>query len=216
MPRVHFFYSFSQSFPETGDSINSLLTVRDQSGLRRVKTKIIERDDSYAFRYPILLPSRHHIVNCLIIDYHLRYSHAGIQALTVIMREEFWIIGYKSFRNSWTETRHTGQKQLLVRQRFCQELREQMWSRFRKEYLGQLIHRHGHKDCELNVGDIVLVGCENLKRVNWPIARVQELSTGRDGRVRVVKVKTRNGILTRPVRKLYPLEVCSCTRDNII
>ncbi|GFS42873.1 integrase catalytic domain-containing protein [Trichonephila inaurata madagascariensis] len=68
-------------------------TVRDQSGLRRVKTKIIGRDDSYAFRYPILLSSRHHIVNCLIRDYHLRYSHAGIQALTAIMREEFWIIG---------------------------------------------------------------------------------------------------------------------------
>ncbi|GFY40577.1 DUF5641 domain-containing protein [Trichonephila inaurata madagascariensis] len=91
-----------------------------------------------------------------------------------------------------------------------------MWSRFRKEYLGQLIQRHGQKDCKLKVGDIVLVGCENLKRVNWPIARVQELSTGRDGRVRVVKVKTRNGILTRPVRKLFPLEVRSCTRDTII
>ncbi|GFW68092.1 integrase_H2C2 domain-containing protein [Trichonephila clavipes] len=63
----------SESFPETGDSINGFLTVRDQSGLRRVKTKIIERDDSYAFRYPIILPSRHHIVNCLIRDYHLRH-----------------------------------------------------------------------------------------------------------------------------------------------
>ncbi|GFY31854.1 integrase catalytic domain-containing protein [Trichonephila clavipes] len=30
---------------------------------------------------------------CLIRNYHLRYSHAGIQALTVIIREEFWIIG---------------------------------------------------------------------------------------------------------------------------
>ncbi|GFW29712.1 integrase catalytic domain-containing protein [Trichonephila clavipes] len=105
---------------------------------------------------------------------------------------------------------------LLVRQRFCQELREQMRSRFRKEYLGQLIQRHGYKNCELKVGDIVLVGCENLKRVNWPIVRVQELSTGRDGRNHVVKVKTRNGILTLPVRKLYPLEVCSCNRDTII
>ncbi|PRD31657.1 UNVERIFIED_CONTAM: hypothetical protein NCL1_22967 [Trichonephila clavipes] len=91
-----------------------------------------------------------------------------------------------------------------------------MRSRFRKEYLGQLIQRHGYKNCELKVGDIVLVGCENLKRVNWPIVRVQELSTGRDGHNHVVKVKTRNGILTLPVRKLYPLEVCSCNRDTII
>ncbi|XP_035213005.1 uncharacterized protein LOC118186937 [Stegodyphus dumicola] len=51
------------------------------------------RDDSYAFRYPILLPSKHCIVDCLIRDYHLKHSHAGVQALTVIIREEFWIIG---------------------------------------------------------------------------------------------------------------------------
>jgi hypothetical protein len=105
---------------------------------------------------------------------------------------------------------------LLVRQRFCQELREQFRSRFRKEYLGQLVQKHGQKDCGINVGDIVLIGSENLKRIHWPVARVQELCTGRDGRTRVVKVKTKNGILIRPVRKLYPLEVCSCTKDSII
>ncbi|GFT58772.1 integrase catalytic domain-containing protein [Trichonephila clavipes] len=66
----------AESFPKTGDSINGLLTVRDRSGLKRMNTKIIERDDSYAFYYPILLPSRHHIVNCLIRDYHLRVRDA--------------------------------------------------------------------------------------------------------------------------------------------
>ncbi|XP_054723598.1 uncharacterized protein LOC129233649, partial [Uloborus diversus] len=76
-----------------GDSIGGILTIRDQSGLRRVRTRIVEREDSYEFRYPILLPSKHYIVNCLVRDYHLKYSHAGTQALTVIMREEFWIIG---------------------------------------------------------------------------------------------------------------------------
>ncbi|GFU94157.1 integrase catalytic domain-containing protein [Trichonephila clavipes] len=44
---------------------------------------------------------------------------------------------------------------LLVHQRFCQELKEQIWSRFGKEYLEQFIQRHGQKDCELKVGDIV-------------------------------------------------------------
>ncbi|GFW67601.1 DUF5641 domain-containing protein [Trichonephila clavipes] len=63
--------------------------------------------------------------------------------------------------------------------------------------LGQLIQRHGQKDCELKVGDTVLVGCENLKIINWPIARIQEFSTGRDGRVWVVKGKIKNCIFTR-------------------
>ncbi|GBN92592.1 hypothetical protein AVEN_106846-1 [Araneus ventricosus] len=105
---------------------------------------------------------------------------------------------------------------LLKRQRFLQELREQFRCRFRKEYLAQLVQRHGQKDCELKVGDIVLVGSDNLKRINWPIALVDELCTGRDGRARDVKIKTRTGILVRPVRKLYPLEVCSCTQDSTV
>ncbi|GFW24647.1 integrase catalytic domain-containing protein [Trichonephila clavipes] len=77
----------SEIFSETGDSINGLLTVRDQSGLRRVKTKIIERDESYAFLCPILLPSRHHNVNCLIGDYHLRCVH--LELVTSISTECF-------------------------------------------------------------------------------------------------------------------------------
>ncbi|KFM66923.1 hypothetical protein X975_05448, partial [Stegodyphus mimosarum] len=36
---------------------------------------------------------KHYIVECLIRDYHLKHSHAGVPALTVIIREEFWIIG---------------------------------------------------------------------------------------------------------------------------
>ncbi|GFQ90579.1 hypothetical protein TNCT_331771 [Trichonephila clavata] len=58
-----------------------------------MKTKIIESDDSYAFHNPDLLPSGHNIVVCLIRDYHLRYSYASIQALTVIIREECQIFG---------------------------------------------------------------------------------------------------------------------------
>ncbi|GBM00954.1 hypothetical protein AVEN_6294-1, partial [Araneus ventricosus] len=416
-----------ESFPESGNSVNGILVERDQRGLLRVKTKIIERDDDYAFRYTILLPSKHHVVDCLIREYHLKHSHAGIQTLLAIIREEFWIIAarrtirsvvkkcvrckrftakppttfpiqlpldrirdaatfevtgidlcgpliLRSRTKAWvvlftcavyrcvhlevvtsinTEyfiqalrrfiarrgrpsviytdngTNFTGtstllrkvdwekvvsqetlnpinwkfipptaawwggwwerlirttknllvrvlgqasvnyeelltilcdiesvvncrpltyisndsedllpltpsmflqdikesgvadldlldRSKLLKRQRFLQELREQFRCRFRKEYLAQLVQRHGQKDCELKVGDIVLVGSDNLKRINWPIARVEELCTGRDGRARVVKIKTRTGILVRPVRKLYPLEVCSCNQDSTI
>ncbi|GBM25595.1 hypothetical protein AVEN_181711-1 [Araneus ventricosus] len=87
-------FSFVQgeSFPESGNSVNGILVERDQRGLLRVKTKIIERDDDYAFRYPILLSSKHHVVYCFIREYHLKHSHAGIQALNAIIREEFWVI----------------------------------------------------------------------------------------------------------------------------
>ncbi|XP_035232679.1 uncharacterized protein LOC118204473 [Stegodyphus dumicola] len=61
----------------------------------------------------------------------------------------------------------------------------------------------------------VLVGSENQKRLNWPLAVIEELYPGRDGHVRVVKVKTPLGHLVRPVQKIYPLEVNS-SRDPII
>ncbi|GBL80115.1 hypothetical protein AVEN_29109-1 [Araneus ventricosus] len=81
-----------ESFPESGNSVNGILVERDQRSLLRVETKIIERDDDYSFRYSILLPSKHHVVDCLIREYNLIHSHAGIHSLIAIIREEFWII----------------------------------------------------------------------------------------------------------------------------
>jgi hypothetical protein len=56
------------------------------------------------------------------------------------------------------------------------------------------------------VNDVVLIGDER-KRVNWPLGRVVELLPGKDKQVRVAKVKTKHGIIERPIAKLYPLEV---------
>lgn len=39
------------------------------------------------------------------------------------------------------------------------------------------------------------------------MARILELIVGRDGHVRVAKLKTENGLLTRPLQRLFPLEV---------
>ncbi|GFX01459.1 uncharacterized protein TNCV_1864331 [Trichonephila clavipes] len=147
------------------------------------------------------------VISCRPLTYISHESEDLLQLMPSMFLQDIRVSG---------TDKQSEQKQTLVRQCFFQELREQMRSRFCREYLGQLIQRQGQKDCELKVGDIVLVGCENLKRVGWPMAHVPELCAGRDERVRVVKVKTRNGILTRPVRKLYPLEVCSYTRHTII
>ncbi|GFU20655.1 hypothetical protein NPIL_233371 [Nephila pilipes] len=52
---------------------------------------------------------------------------------------------------------------------------------------------------------------DNLKRSDWLIGRVRGIYPGKDNHVRVVKVKTKAGELTRPVKKLYPLELSSLT-----
>ncbi|UYV63873.1 hypothetical protein LAZ67_2005869 [Cordylochernes scorpioides] len=44
-------------------------------------------------------------------------------------------------------------------------------------------------------------------RVNWPLARVVEVYPGRDGPVRVAKLRTSKGVQIRPVQRLYNLEI---------
>jgi hypothetical protein len=78
------------------------------------------------------------------------------------------------------------------------------------EYLAQLVQRGKEprrKECA--VGDVVLVGSDNTKRIDWPLGRIMELFPGRDGVKRVARVKTARGFLERPLQRLFPLEVSS-------
>jgi hypothetical protein len=89
-----------------------------------------------------------------------------------------------------------------------QQLKRELCQRFRSEYLGILVHRgKNKKTTDFKVGDVILVGCDNLKRLDWPMARITELLPGKDGNTRVARVKTASGFLTRPLQRLYPLEV---------
>jgi len=106
----------------------------------------------------------------------------------------------------------------------------QLQERFRNEYLSQLVQRSkGIKVPEVKLGEIVLIGSDNTKRYEWPIGKVIELIPGRDGHCRVAKVQTahdyemkkgktgqmtvtkvkKGRVLTRPLQRLYPLEVSS-------
>ncbi|XP_056006628.1 uncharacterized protein LOC130050470 [Ostrea edulis] len=82
--------------------------------------------------------------------------------------------------------------------------------RWRMEYLTGLREFHkfsGKNDTKIKVGDIVQV-YENMPRTKWKLAMIDELITGNDGLVRAAKIHTAsNKITTRPVTKLYPLEL---------
>ncbi|XP_031339592.1 uncharacterized protein LOC116168078 [Photinus pyralis] len=98
------------------------------------------------------------------------------------------------------------QKRYRLRQRLMNDLRH----RFRKEYIGMLIDKKRKtNDITLKVGDVVLVGSDNKKRLAWPIGRITEMIRGRDGICRVAKLKTSRGVFIRPVQRLYPMEVSS-------
>ncbi|GFR12692.1 hypothetical protein TNCT_183621 [Trichonephila clavata] len=58
----------------------------------------------------------------------------------------------------------------------------------------------------LTVGDVVVLENNSKNRTLWSLARIIELIPGKDGHVRVVRVRTETGELVRPVQRLYNLE----------
>ena len=56
------------------------------------------------------------------------------------------------------------------------------------------------------MGDIVIVH-DDVLRLKWQLAVVTDLQRGQDDAVRSAVIRTSNGVTTRPIVKLYPLEV---------
>ena len=84
---------------------------------------------------------------------------------------------------------------------------------WKKEYLHQVLGSQGEVwktlPNPLKEGEVVLVGDDREKRLNWKMGVVRQLIIGRDGRCRAAIVQVKSGLLTRPVRKLYKLELCA-------
>ena len=66
---------------------------------------------------------------------------------------------------------------------------------------------HKSPKYEVKQGDVVIVKTDDKNRGKWPLAIVEQLFPGPDGVTRAVQLKTKNGVLERPVQHLYPLEM---------
>lgn len=89
-----------------------------------------------------------------------------------------------------------------------QVMKASLQARFRKEYLGFLTSKNCDDENQApKEGDLVLVGDTNKKRFEWPLGRITKLIPGKDGKIRVVMVKTSTGVFTRPLQRLHPLEI---------
>ena len=61
----------------------------------------------------------------------------------------------------------------------------------------------------------MIVKTDDRNRGKWPLAIAEKLFPGPDGRMRAVQLKTKNGVLERPVQHLYPLEIqCDAKEKN--
>ena len=87
----------------------------------------------------------------------------------------------------------------------------------KKEYLHQVLGSQGEvwktQPNPLKV-EVVLEADDREKRINWKMGVVRQLILGRDGGCRAATVQVKSGLLSRPIRKLYKLELCA-ESDNL-
>ncbi|GFT79622.1 DUF5641 domain-containing protein [Nephila pilipes] len=134
---------------ETRKNLRGLLVFEDEEGILRLKSRLINEEESKYFISPIILPSKH-----------------------------------------------------------LAKVRENLKQRSKREYLGFLRSSVTKREEKINVGDIVLIGTDDKKkRLHWLLGRVLELFPGKDGIIRLVKLRTEKGNILRPIQQLYPLEL---------
>ena len=93
---------------------------------------------------------------------------------------------------------------LLRRWHLCQALVRHFWQRWSTEYISSLRRytQWHHPTRNVQVGDVVILQEDNMVPTKWPLAKVIQTHTGKDGLVRVVTIKTATGTYKRPVIKI--------------
>lgn len=97
----------------------------------------------------------------------------------------------------------------LSRWQLIQRALQQFWKRWHREYLCRLQQRPkwllGTKNVEIN--DLVLLKEDNLPPTKWKLARIIDVHPGSDGLVRVVTLKTSDGVYQRNITKICQLPI---------
>ncbi|GFU03625.1 bel12-ag transposon polyprotein [Nephila pilipes] len=159
---------------ETRKNLRGLQVFEDEKGILRLKSRLINEEESKYFISPIILPSKH------LADIPL---------------------------NNVSDLDQIEKTNIVLRWRYIQKFRENLKQRFKREYLGFLRSSVTKREDKINVGDIVLIGTDDKKRLHWLLGRVLELFPGKDGIMRLVKLRTEKGNVLRPIQRLYPLEL---------
>ena len=111
-----------------------------------------------------------------------------------------------NFSYPWTNVKDGNMYQR--KWRHVQYFANLFWKRWVREYLLEL-HRPQkwlNKMPNVRKDDVVLIMDENSPRGSWPLARVNDVITGRDGLVRSVKLEIKSTKLVRPIIKIVSLE----------
>ncbi|UYV63232.1 hypothetical protein LAZ67_2003501 [Cordylochernes scorpioides] len=99
--------------------------------------------------------------------------------------------------------------QLLPRWKMVQKMVQHLWRQWSTDYIHNLQQRQKWRTPRPNVatGSLVLVREEHVPPAKWIMGRVVEIHPGKDGLVRVGSIRTKAGLLKRPLVKLALLPV---------
>lgn len=96
-----------------------------------------------------------------------------------------------------------------------QYVADELWKRWLKEYLPSLNLRMKWLDDtkSMKVGNLVFIA-DDHNRNGWIRGKVDEIISGKDGRIRQAVVRTSNGVYRRPVSKLALIEIGSVSNPD--
>lgn len=97
----------------------------------------------------------------------------------------------------------------LSRWQLVQKMFQHFWKRWGQEYLHCMQQRAKwtKQSPNLKIKDIVLIKDELLPPLQWKLGRIMEVHPGKDDKVRVVTIKSCNGIYKRSVSKVIKLPI---------
>lgn len=95
----------------------------------------------------------------------------------------------------------------------AQDYVQQIWKKWSVQYLSDLHNRTKwtRKRNNISVGTLILLKEDNLPPLKWKLGRVADTHAGSDGNIRVVTVKTQDGLYRRAISKICVLPI----RDNL-
>ena len=121
-----------------------------------------------------------------------------------------------------TEEEDESESTCTRRYKYLNQKLEHFWKRWQREYLTDLRESHRMQGSSNRkspkVGDLVTVYNEGTKRGSWKLAVVERLIAGKDEEVRgaIVRVITKGKQvrMSRPVQRLFPLEVRAASLED--
>ncbi|CAG7720392.1 unnamed protein product [Allacma fusca] len=106
----------------------------------------------------------------------------------------------------------------LSRWQLSEKVVQHFWRRWASEYLSRLQQRpkwmSSHPNIEVN--SLVLLKDERLPKLQWKLGRIIAVHPGQDNKVRVVTVKTMEGLFKRPISKIciLPIDTTATTTED--